>query len=390
MIGKRGQKIESPTVHVAIFVLVLGLIIVGYLILLPQTEREKILGAGEEYYPEGSEEGGELDEEVMLSVSPGNVYPYSKEVEEKSLASVNLYSTTKTDPIMLADRVVVTKSLLVNKYKELYFDVDNLADLESLGLFFNTGEASGDLIVIINNNEVYRGRVRGGDLPITIPGEYLKQYNNQLILEASHPGVFILSTNKFILKDVQLIKQINLVNKIEFRNFVIDNIDSLRKGVLSFFVNCLKVNVDQGILKVGLNGKNAYLGKVVCDAGTIDLDLLRDYFIEGRNTLTFEIDNGEYILEQVKLELDVEDRQLVQYYFSVDEKEGDYILEMSFLESDEVKRGTITINGDNIYLDSYKNSYSKDVTNLIDEGENYIKISAKNEFFIDMLEIVQE
>ena len=54
MIGKRGQKIESPTVHVAIFVLVLGLVIVGYLVLLPQTEREKILGTGEEYYPEGS------------------------------------------------------------------------------------------------------------------------------------------------------------------------------------------------------------------------------------------------------------------------------------------------------------------------------------------------
>ena len=170
MIGKRGQKIESPTVHVAIFVLVLGLIMVGYLILLPESEREKVLGTGEEYYHEGSEDGEELDEEVMLSVSPGSVYPYSKEVEEKSLASINLYSTTKTDPIMLADRVVVTKSLLVNKYKELYFDVDNLADLESLGLFFNTGEASGDLIVIINNNEVYSGRVRGGDLPITIPG----------------------------------------------------------------------------------------------------------------------------------------------------------------------------------------------------------------------------
>ncbi len=143
-------------------------------------------------------------------------------------------------------------------------------------------------------------------------------------------------------------------------------------------------------MKVGWNGRNVYIGKVVCDAGYIDLDLIKNYFVEGRNTLSFEIDKGEYILEQARLELNVEDSKEVRYYFSVDEKEGDYELKMMFELMDDVKRGTITINGDNLYLDEYSDKYSKDVTSFIREGENYIKITAKNEFVIDLVEIVQE
>jgi len=391
MIGKKGQKIESPTVHVAIFVLLLGLFIIFYLILLPQAEREKLLGTGEEYYPEGYEEEAEEEEkEIILSVVPGRVYPYSRGTEKKNLASINLYSTMKTSPIMLADTIIVTRSFLVNKYKELSFDLDNLADVESLGLFFNTGNTKGNLVVIVNGNEVYRGRVRGGDLPITIPVEHLKKFNNRLILEVSHPGIFFLSTNKFIMRDVQLIKQLSLENKVEFRSFVVDKIDSIRKGKLGFFINCLKIRGEHGTLKVGLNGRNVYIGKIVCDAGFIDLDLIKSYFVEGRNTLSFEIDKGEYILEQARLELNVEESKEVRYYFSVDEKKGDYELKMMFEPIDEVKRGTITINGDNLYLDEYSDKYKKDVTSFIREGENYIKITAKNEFVIDLLEIIQE
>lgn len=391
MFNKKGQKLESPTGHVAIFIIIMALFILVYLLLLPQSEREELLGTGEEYAPEGAEEEVEADEEeIILSVTPGYVYPYSRDKEEKDLASVNLYSTIKTKPIMLADSIVVTRSFLINNYKELVFDIDSLADVENLGLFFNTGKAKGNLVVILNNHEVYRGKVLGGELPIKLPREYLREYNNELILEASHPGFFLLSTNKFIMKDIQLIKQLSLINKIEYRSFVVDDAESLRKGELEFFINCLKINIDHGILKVGLNGKNVHIGKVVCDAGSIDIDLLKDYFVSGKNTLVFEIDKGEYILEQVELNLEIEEKQLVNYYFSVDELEEKYVLEMSFEDSDEVKRGTISINGDNLYLDSYKNSYRKDVTEYIREGENFIKITAKNEFVIDLLEIIQE
>lgn len=392
MIGKKGQKIESPTVHVAIFVLLLGLIIIAYLVLLPRTEREKLLGTGEEYYPEGyeEEEEGEVEREILLSEYPGEVYPYSREIDDKSLASVNLYSTTRTKPVMLADKVIVSRSLFINNYKELSFDVEGFDDLNNLGLFFNTGDANGDLVVILNGNEVYRGRVRGGDLPIELPYEHLKKFNNQLIFESSHPGLFILSKNRFTLKDVQLIKQIDLVNKVEMRNFVVDNLESLRKGELGFFVNCLKVNVEQGTLKVGLNGRQVYIGRVVCDAREVEIDLLKNYFVDGRNTLTFEIDTGEYILEQVDLDLDVEAKKEPKYYFVVDEVEGKYTLKMNFVESDEIKRATISVNGENVYLADYGNFFKKDITSLIREGENYVRISAKNEFVIDLLEIVKE
>jgi hypothetical protein len=192
------------------------------------------------------------------------------------------------------------------------------------------------------------------------------------------------------MRDLQLIEQVHLINKVEMRSFVVDNVESMRDGELGFFINCLKIHTEQGSLKVGLNGHNVYVGRVVCDAGHVEVDLLKNYFIEGRNTLTFEIDKGEYVLEQVQLELGVEDKKLVQYYFAVDEKVNDYMLDIDFEESDEVKRATITINGDNLYLDEYGDNYRKKITEFIDEGENYIKITAKNEFVINLLEIIQE
>ena len=85
MKDKRGQKIESPTVHVAIFVLLMALFIIGYLVLLPKSERERLLGTGEEYEPDEYEEGIEVEKEILLSVSPGAVYPYSKETVQMFL-----------------------------------------------------------------------------------------------------------------------------------------------------------------------------------------------------------------------------------------------------------------------------------------------------------------
>ncbi len=389
MKNKRGQYLESPTVHVAVFVVMLALFIVAYLILLPSSEREKLLGTGEEYEPEGAEEEeGLTEKETILSVYPGNVYPYSRETDTKNLASVNIYSTLQSTPVMLATNVIVTKNLLMNNYKELEFGLENLDNLENLGLFFNTGEAKGELIVKINDNEIYRGKVLGGDLPVRIPAEYLKE-SNKLILEVSSPGWMILATNKFTLKDVQLIKQISKENRVELRSFVVDDTENLRKGSLGFFINCLKIRGEQGTLKISLNGKNIYIGRIVCDAGFANVDLIKDNFVNGRNTLAFEIDTGEYSLEQVKIELETEKEKVPQYFFSVDEKEEKYILKINFEESSEIKRATVTINGDNIYVDEYANSYKKDITEFIREGENYIKIIAKNEFTIDLLEITQ-
>lgn len=389
MKGKRGQFLESPTVHVAMFIVMMVLFLIVYLVFLPKAEREKLLGTGEEYEPEGTETTAEGEKEILLSVFPGKVFPYSKETDTKNLASVNIYSTIKSSPIMLADSVVVSRSLLSNNYKELKFDLDNLADLEGLSLFFNTAEAKGELIVKINGNEIYRGKVLGGDLPIKIPIEHLKE-SNSLVLESSSPGWMILTLNEFTMKDVQLIKQLNFENKIEMRSFVVDDVENLRKGKLGFFINCLKIKGEQGVLKIGLNGRNIYTGRIVCDAGFVDVDLIKDNFVNDRNTLTFEIDQGEYNLEQVKVELEIEEEKTPQYFFSIDDKTGEYKIKLNFEYSDEVKRATITINGNNLYIDEYSNEYEKDITEFIREGENYVKIIAKNEFVIDLLEVKQE
>lgn len=375
--NKRGA-VSSETSHVAIVIVVIALLILVYFVLLPEEDKSKLLG----------EEGKTGEISIILSETPGHVYPYSSETEEKKIASVNLYSQVKTAAQDLVTRAHVTRNIFTGQTKTIDFVLEDLSRIKSLGLLFNIIKAKGDLIVILNDEEVFRGSIVTGDLPIDLPLSLLK-VNNQLEIKVSNPSWKFLSTNSYDLKDVQLIKSYSMENKFENRDFIIYDREKVKKAELEFYVNCMDINVEQGLLGIEINGVSLLTGKVSCVTDRIKLDIDKDNLRNGQNVLTFKIDKGNYVFESIILNLNLEKEYYPEYYFAVDKKEGDYELNMDFSES-EVKRAAIMVNGNELTLASEDMDYSKEITDFIVEGENHIKIIAKNEFTITNLEIIQE
>jgi len=378
---RRGTVPVSETGHVAILILLIALMIIGYFILLPAEEKEDVLGI------EAEEGTGAI--EVVLSETPGHIYPYTSETDEKNIAPLNLYSTLKTASKKLSNRVYIRRNIFTGKSQVLDFVLEDLDALENLGLFFNIIKTKGDLVISINDEEIFRGEVVAGDLPISIPLDYLK-LNNELKIYVSNPSWRFLSTNYYDLKDVQLIKSYTLENRKEDRNFIVYDREKVKKAKLEFYVNCMDVGVyNQGLLDISLNGAGLFNGRIQCVTDKITLDLDKGYLRNGQNTLTFGITEGSYMFEHMILNLDLEKEYYPEYYFAIDDLKGSYDLVMDFAE-DELKRATIIVNNRELSLATEDMDYTKDVTDYLVEGENHIKIIGISEFTITDLEVIQE
>ena len=188
-------------------------------------------------------------------------------------------------------------------------------------MIFLIQEGTGKLVLNINGQEFYNDYVTVNDLPIEIPLKALRAKDNVLTISASSPGLRFLSANRYALKDIQIIKKFAVEHKRESRSFILTPGESkdLVRSILSFFTNCLKVR-DLGSLNIYLNGKEISSRFLTCDAGETELEINPDDVYEGENILEFEVDKGEYILEQVFLEHELETEDYPKYFFTYKEE----------------------------------------------------------------------
>lgn len=328
----------------------------------------------------------------LLSESPGVVFPFERNTTKQDFDSVRLFSSSKTENIFLASRITVSKSLFKNDYKSFIFDLSDLDNVEKLSLFFNVISSNGNLMIQLNGKEIYNGIVSSSNLPIELPKSYLKEHN---LLELSTSG-YAIGSSSYDIKDLQIIKKFKVENKKESRYFVLSSTEknNIQKATFRYFVNCMSLS-KEGILKISLNNKLVSMYMVVCDAGEIDTEVDSSYFVSGRNTLTFEIDEGDYIIEDLQLDKKMEASYYPIYYFSVQEDEFNDIrdnvlnvkLKLDMINNKNVKRATFLINDNRAYMDTTKDKFEVDISDLIVEGENYIRIVPRDEFEITNLDI---
>lgn len=375
MINKKGAFQRSHTEWVAMIVIMIIVYFAVYIALIPEESRQELLGEGEEKI-EGAKEAF-----VLISESPGEVNPYTKETVKKYLPNVKLFSTLETGTIGLANTIYISRSIFSNNYKEFNFELEDLASIRDLGLFFHIKDGKGDIVLDINGNEIIAEDVDTSKLPIVIPKEYLKERNN-LKIGAGSPGWMFLSKNYYDLNNINLIKRYEVKNIEDVRSFTLENIDEISDAKLSFYVSCMKVKDEQGFLKVFLNNHNIYFEKVACDANLKKIALDKDLFEEGINRLVLGIDKGDYAIERILLDAEMTSGYHPKYTFDLNEEDLKREIEVKMELSSGVKKGILLINGNRVYFSTEEDSYIKDISKLLRVGENYIKIIPDETFEI--------
>ena len=389
--GKKGA-VESETIHVTGLIILIAILIIIYMLLIPPEAQEDILKGREISDDFGSARTGtreRIEENTFLLESPGFVFPETKDKDTIKIPSVNLFSKTSQKVIPLANLVSVSRSLLNSNYQDLSFTVINPENTNKLRLFFNTINSKGSLLIYVNNKLAFKGTPASEILPLELPASNLKT-ENTIRFESSSPNWKFLSINKYELKDIKVITEEISENVKESRSFSLDK-GKLKKATLSYFVNCLRDTENQGMLKVFLNQFNVHSAQVICDAAQQEIVIAKAYFEEDQNTLSFEKNYGDFMLDQIELEIELEKRKPLTYFFDLEEEDLDeeFTLRLHLVpnEDDERSSAAILVNSNTITLDTERDVFSKDISAFLKEDENFIKIIPKNEFEIISLEV---
>ncbi|MEK6816501.1 MAG: hypothetical protein AABY09_02730, partial [Nanoarchaeota archaeon] len=234
--NKRGQA-DGGSVY--ILILLMAFFIVIYVILLPPTERGELLNITS---AETSATGEAPAKTVVLSESPGKVYSFSSNLQTINIEPIHVYSRDESKSFTLIKSMTVSRNLLKDNFKTVYFDLADLAELKEVKLFFLITESKGPITVYLNGKLLYEGLLTSSQMPLDLPLINLQDMNKLEFYSAS-PGARIFSSNYYILQDVQLIKTLKVEKTSASRTFYVseDIGDKLSRATLTYFVTCNQI-----------------------------------------------------------------------------------------------------------------------------------------------------
>jgi len=197
------------------------------------------------------------------------------------------------------------------------------------------------------------------------------------------------------LTSIKIRENYEITNTRESREFMLSDQET-GNAELRFFLYCN--NQESGArLRVFINNGEIKNEVISCTTAERRMDIDSENLETGTNTLMLQIDKGDYIFSDVELKIETEQQGAINYKFSITEDEFDDILSedkeaILYMEfnDDEKKKATISVNGREFSLDTNDIDYERDISRLVKEDNNFIKITPLNEFNIDLMKITLE
>ena len=323
-------------------------------------------------------------------MSVGTLKPADNDEIIHRIDSINLYSKEEPKITDLAYSLHLEKSLASETKRNIAFSIDNLESIESVNLVLVVNRNKGNLIIGLNNIIIYDSKA-SGLVNIMLPKEIL-QDKNSIELSVSSPGLNIFGKNAYDLSNIKLRENYQLTNTQESRDFVMSEQES-GDARLRFILYC-NINRQGSRLSIFLNDKEIKNEIISCTTAEREIEIKEDYLEKGINTLTFQIDRGDYLFNDIRLKIKTGLNGAVNYKFALTSDEYDGILSedreavLSFeFNDDNRKKATVSVNGKEFSIDTNDVDYERDISRFVKEGNNFIKITPLDEFSIDLLSI---
>ena len=158
---------------------------------------------------------------------------------------------------------------------------------------------------------------------------------------------------------------------------------------------CNSLTGDYSQLKIYLNDKNLFTGLINCagTSNTIEIDTAK--IKAGSNELMFVIDQGDFLFSNIKVMTTSKEVSFPTYHFVIENEDAKSIADKKLkaylnleLESNgKAKRASIGVNNREVLLDTTSAAFSRDISSLVNEGDNIIKIIPNNEFNLKTLSV---
>jgi len=437
MVNKRGDV--DFGVGVSIFVFIMALLIIIYLLLIPPEERNRILEDDDIVGIDCSKncredadqcvdrcrsntncrrecdldfrdcmgdcdfrdvDGFEGIGNLLLSESPGLVKPLQNSKLSINLNPISLYSEVNKINIPLSNSLQVSSWLFSGDVRSINFDLGNIKTIGKVSLVFLPSKRDGVLKIELNGNIIYEGGAEVSALPIELPINLLKEGRNKLSFGSEAAG---LGKSLFVLTDVSLSVDRFEDNLRSNRNFILikDEIDGMKRAFLSYFLSCENINVNQGELRIDINGKTLYDDTIFCEVARPSIDISRNSLREGENRFDFvlkPVSGNNYKITDLKLGADMSSFDFPKFRFDLGRRQfedvasgrADVTMNLLFPDARFRKEASVNINGVELYFNTNGGFMKIDLSDFIVAGTNFVKIVPKEIFEIDRLDILIE
>lgn len=370
-----GRKAQAA----AIGVLVLGVLIVGYLMVMEKEDKCKLM-------PDLAEcTGKNVSANALIEEQPGFLQPIEDSVEYK-IGSIDLFTRETTEiPFTISSDPTVEKSWFNSKKISQEFDTPGRVTKVLLFVGIAESEGFASLGIVVNGRTVAR-IVGAGTHVVEIPIDSIKRTNTLEIIPSTPllPGL----KNRFQLNYLSLKETYTTTQPEIERNFIIEqNVNDILSAILSFTADCYSKDA----LEITINN-DTVVNEKICTS--FESDVMSA--LARSNVITFASE-GNYFIHDVKLKVKFKQKDFVTYYFAVNKETFDKIdngetiamLKLRFPDT-ESKKITVQINGNPINIDTSNLEYKTAVGRLLMKGQNSIRIVPEKKVSIGSLSIELE
>jgi hypothetical protein len=369
----------------AVLVLLIGVFILLYMILIPSADREELFNQSKT-----DEVTNRILEEsqVLLETQPGEIIANSDGEIKHEILPISLFIREEPDVQSLATNLKVEKGIFNKKEHVLSFNVENLADVKQSSLFFYVRESKGNLKLELNGDTIYEQEIRPKKLErITLPIDKLVADENQIKLSVDSG---VITSNEYSLENIEVRNNYAVQNTQEERSINLEL--PLDEAKLSYSLFC-KTPDKITTMQIYINNKEQFRGIIPCTSvQTLEIDV--DILDEGKNTILFEIDKGDYQVSNIVLNTKSDDQRGWKSTFFVSSEEferitserSEIILSME-LSGKKRKTAEIEVNDKVITMDTEDSDFEAFLTSSVRKGTNKIEVKPTRNFRIDDLKI---
>lgn len=379
--SKKSQA-AIPLVIIAIAVL-----IVLYIILIPKSEKCKILPDLEQCNRTLATSGAGTTSEVFLSENPGQLEAI-EESSDYSYGTINLFNKEITEvPLKLIGDPIAEKEWFYSKPYEIKFTTPG--NPKELILFVDIDEAPlagiSHLGVYINDKKVTTIKNKGLNT-VNVPVKLVKRENTIKFVASTPLSMF--KRNVYRISTIIVKQTYSLTQGKITKNLNIENPDAVISAILNFSSDCYS----DDLLKITINGEIA-VNEKICGKYAQDIK----NFLNKSNEIAFSTE-GSYFLTNVRLKLKNKQSDYITYFFSIDEDNYDAIqngkkLVMAHLtfSGAGTQKLILYVNGNPLRIETSQTDFKTGtISRLLVKGQNSIRIVPETKINLGLLEVYSE
>lgn len=315
------KKAEKPSTG-APFLIVLTLMMVFYIIFLPPDQRAALLNEGTVNTggnPTGStgSSGVNPTEVEFVFEGPGAVTERTRNEYDHDISPFYLKGEFEARVLGDSNDFLVRSTLFQTKSHTFEFTIENVNEMKNPVMSFNARKANGILTVILNGREIFSGELEQFNNAFQLDPQLLAGQNTVSFVVDS-PGLAFWSSHLYEIENLRVIAdvidtgELDATHVIDIRAVEVQDLQSAR---LRFLPDCQS---DVGKMKIYINNQMIFDKVPDCQVLNV-VSVPRDVLVAGQNFVQFSVEEGTFLMDQIKLLTRLDDDDGLTYYFDLDE-----------------------------------------------------------------------